>query len=76
MSRRTWLPATILGLAASLGFAAEPRFVDVTAEAGIDFRHRSSKTSQKYLPEAMSGGVALLDYDGDGFLDLYFVNGA
>ncbi len=35
-----------------------------------------SHTSQKYLPETMSGGVALLDYDGDGFLDIYFVNGA
>ena len=50
--------------------------MDIAAEAGVDFRHQASKTSQKYLPEAMSGGVALLDYDGDGFLDVYFVNGA
>ena len=51
-------------------------FEDATAESGVDFVHRSSRTSQKYLPETMSGGVALLDYDSDGFLDIYLVNGA
>jgi hypothetical protein len=52
------------------------RFVDVTDAVGIDFRHVSSSTSQKYLPETMGSGVALLDYDGDGRLDIFFANGA
>jgi len=51
-------------------------FVERAEQAGVSFLHRSSATSQKYLPETMSGGVAVLDYDSDGLLDLYFVNGA
>jgi hypothetical protein len=52
------------------------RFTDVTAASGIDFRHESSPTTQKYLIETMGGGVALLDYDNDGWLDVFFTNGA
>lgn len=63
---------------AAITFAAPPRaaFTDVTSGSGIRFLSASSVTSQKYLPESMVGGVALLDYDGDGKMDLYFVNGA
>jgi hypothetical protein len=43
--------------------------------AGIDFTHRNSPTSQKYLIETMGGGVALLDYNNDGLLDVFLVNG-
>ncbi len=53
-----------------------PEFRDVTKESRIAFRCEGSPTSQKYLIETMPGGVAMLDYDGDGWLDLYFVNGA
>jgi hypothetical protein len=53
-----------------------PFFIDVTSPAGIRFRHQASHTSQKYLIETMGAGVAWLDYDGDGNLDLFFVNGA
>jgi len=42
----------------------------------IDFAHANSPTTRKYLPETMGGGVALLDYDNDGRLDIFFVNGA
>ena len=52
------------------------RLVDVTADSGIDFRHENSPTTQKYLIETMGGGVAVLDYDNDGWLDLFFTNGA
>ena len=51
-------------------------FEDVTTASRIDFHHRASRTSRKYLIESMTGGVAMIDYDGDGRLDLYFVNGA
>jgi enediyne biosynthesis protein E4 len=56
--------------------AQEVHFTDVTEAVGIAFRHVSSATSNKYLIETMGGGVALLDYDVDGRLDIFFTNGA
>ena len=50
-----------------------PRLQDITASTGIHFEHLSSP-EQKYIVESMSGGVALIDYDGDGWLDIYFTN--
>jgi len=52
------------------------RFTDITASTGIDFTHENSPTTQKYLIETMGGGVALVDYDADGWLDVFFTNGA
>lgn len=52
---------------------AVPQFSDVTAKAGIHFTH-TSDPSKRYIVESMSGGVILLDYDRDGWLDLYFTN--
>jgi len=51
-------------------------FVDVTQRLGVTFQYLSSRTSKKYLLETMGAGVALFDYDNDGRLDIYFVNGA
>src|SRR5499427_9718314 len=56
--------------------APEVKFTDITQASGINFKHESSATSSKYLVETMGGGVALLDYDNDGRLDIFFVNGA
>ena len=55
---------------------AGARFVvlDAAHPPGLDFVHRNSPTSQKYLIETMGGGVALLDYNNDGLLDVFFVN--
>ena len=50
-----------------------PQLVDITASTGIKFDHLSSP-QQKYIVESMSGGVALIDYDRDGWPDIYFTN--
>jgi hypothetical protein len=50
-----------------------PELVDITASTGIKFEHLSSP-AQKYIVESMSGGVALIDFDGDGWPDIYFTN--
>jgi enediyne biosynthesis protein E4 len=52
------------------------KFVDVTAEAKIDFHHENGASKEKLMPETFGSGVGWLDYDNDGWLDLYFVNGA
>jgi enediyne biosynthesis protein E4 len=49
------------------------QFTDITEKAGIAFTHVSSP-EKKYIVESMSGGVALFDYDNDGYLDIYLVN--
>src|SRR3989454_3090364 len=48
-------------------------FTDITEKAGITFKHVSSP-EKKYIVESMSGGLALIDYDNDGYPDIYFVN--
>jgi hypothetical protein len=49
-------------------------FADITVPSGIRFRHTNGAFGQKLLPETMGGGVAVIDYDGDGRPDLLFVN--
>jgi hypothetical protein len=56
--------------------ASGGQFVDVTATRSIQFEYRASHTSKKYLLETMGAGVALFDYDNDGRLDIFVVNGA
>jgi len=55
---------------------AQGGFEDITSKTGIHFLGQASHTSLKYLPETMGSGVALFDYDNDGLLDIFFVNGA
>ena len=52
------------------------KFSDVTAALGVHFNYLSSHTPKHYLLETMGGGVALFDYDNDGRLDVFLVNGA
>ena len=73
----------------SVSFAQEPkpaaipavpnptpgRFVDITETVGVHFDYQASHTSKKYLIETMGAGVALFDYDNDGRLDVFLVNG-
>lgn len=51
-------------------------FVDVVADSGVDFHHHASLTAKKYMLEIMGSGVGVLDYDNDGRLDIFLVNGA
>ena len=50
------------------------RFLDITASAGVHFRHHNGAFGKKYLPETMGSGVCVIDYDNDGWQDLFFVN--
>src|SRR6266852_1499790 len=59
-------------VAGALGLPAA--IFDVGVPAGLTFRHENSPTPRKYLIEAMGGGVALLDYNNDGRLDIFLVN--
>src|SRR6185295_14718562 len=60
-------------LSARAGPDLSVRFVDVTEATGIRFKHITAP-EKKYIVESMSGGVALFDYDNDGWLDIYFTN--
>ena len=54
-----------------------PQLVDVTAASGITFRHVSGREDEKrYIFEAKGGGIGALDYDNDGWVDLYVVQGS
>jgi len=52
------------------------KFVDISQSSGVRFQGVASHTSTKYLLETMGSGVAFFDYDNDGLLDIFFVNGA
>src|SRR4030095_12029469 len=51
------------------------QYVDVTKASGLTFRHNSGASGKKYLPESLGPGVAFIDYNGDGWQDLFFTNG-
>ena len=74
--------AAALLLAPSWGLWAEPArkssselFTDVSRQAGITWSHFNGQSQDRFLIEASCGGVAFLDYDNDGWLDIFFVNG-
>ena len=53
-----------------------PRFVDITEDAGIDFQLRCGGAEKLYIFEAMCGGIAFFDYDNDGWVDIFLLNGS
>ena len=50
-------------------------FKDIAKKAGLNFQHFSGSPEKQYILESMSGGVAWIDFNRDGFIDLYLVNG-
>jgi len=74
MNRRSFLLGSTL-LGAPGGRDAGFRLTDVTASAGLNFRHNSGAYGAKYLPETMGPGCAFIDYDNDGWLDILIANG-
>ena len=66
------LPLSALGTVV----LAPVTFEEIAGKAGVHFKSNSSPTPLKHTPEAMLAGVAIFDYDGDGYPDFYFVNGA
>jgi len=73
---RVFLAAVCCPQTAAPAAPSTIRFEEIAKRAGISFVTNSSPTPNKNQPETMVGGVALLDYDGDGYLDIYVVNGA
>ncbi len=52
------------------------QLTDVTAQTGVGFVHSSGAGGRGYIVEAMTGGLALFDYDQDGLIDIFFTNGS
>ena len=81
MNRREFLHGAVSLAIASQAFSADAgaelpfRLVDITSQAGINFRHNSGAFGGKLLPETLGSGCAFLDYDGDGWLDILLING-
>ena len=77
MPLRRVVLAVIVGAAVSVPRADTqiPQFTDITRPAGIDFRHTNGASRDKYLVETMGSGGLFFDYDGDGWQDVFLVDG-
>jgi hypothetical protein len=58
------------------GAPTSPSFTDVAHAAGIDFHLTCGGAEKRYIMESMCGGIAVLDYDNDGWMDIFLVNGS
>jgi hypothetical protein len=69
------LVLSVSAMAALQMAAPNIQFVDATKSSGLTFTHNSGAFGKKYLPETLGPGVAFIDYDGDGWQDIFFTNG-
>ncbi len=72
------LNASLVLALLACAFSADSRvqFVNIASEAGLTFRHFNGASKEKLMPETFGSGVAWIDYDNDGWIDLCFANGA
>ena len=75
MNQSFWPCLAIWAFSTVLHAQNESVFVDVAAQSGIDFVHDNGAQGMRYLPETYGSGVAFIDADMDGSIDLYWVNG-
>src|SRR5258706_15635504 len=76
LSKRSVCATALAVLLLACGRKPTPWFHDAAPESGLQFTHYTGATGQFYMPEIMGSGCALLDYDGDGDLDVFLVQGA
>jgi hypothetical protein len=67
---------SLAGIVSAYNAAGQVVFRDVTGETGITFKHTDGSSGRHYIMETVTAGLALFDYDNDGDIDIYFVNGA
>jgi hypothetical protein len=70
-SAALFLPALLMSPAGS-----RVQFVSAASDAGLAFRHENGASKEKLMPETFGSGVAWIDYDNDGWVDVFFANGA
>src|ERR1700761_6021320 len=72
------VPAAVLSVFVAAEVTGTPptKLGDTAQHPGVRFTTENSPTPKKHQPETMPAGIALFDYDGDGLLDIYLVNGA
>ena len=72
MDQRLLLASSILAVT----LPALPRFENIGSRARLDFKLTSGSPSKAHILESMGGGVGLIDYDNDGWVDVFLVNGS
>ena len=66
---------SLLSAVFCLAGLAEPRFTEVADQAGLDFEHVNGMTGGRWIVETVGAGVGVMDFDGDGWLDIWLVQG-